>query len=244
MLDSGSQRSYLTEHAWKLHGLEPAKEQLLSIATFGSEREKPKVCPVVDVRMCLKGYPPMSLSLYVVPTICEPLVCQPISACVQRSKAFSGLDLADHSNGEGSLQVDMLIDSDFYWGLVTGSVCKIEGGPTAVHTKLGWVLSGPTFTEDSVSCSMNLTTTHVLRVEAQSLESENASLDEQLRVFWDLESLGIQEREKTLYDDFAGTASIMPLFNWSSMVRLYSRKISGSCLSRYNRPRNLLMLNR
>ena len=29
------------------------------------------------------------------------------------------------------------------------------------------------------------------------------SLDEQLRSFWELESLGIQEVEKTLYDDFA-----------------------------------------
>ena len=48
---------------------------------------------------------------------------------------------------------------------------------------------------------MNLTTTHVLWVEAQSLEFK--SMDEQLKSFWELESLGIQEREKTLYDDFA-----------------------------------------
>ena len=84
LFDSGSQRSYLTERAKKLLGLEPVEEQLLSIATFGSEKEKTKVCPIVDVRMCLKGYPPMSLLLYVVPTICEPLVCQPISACVKQ----------------------------------------------------------------------------------------------------------------------------------------------------------------
>ena len=135
----------------------------------------------------------MSLSLYVVPTICEPLVSQPITACVQQSKAFSGLDLAYHSDGESSLQVDMLIGSDYYWDIVTGSICKIEGGLTAVHTKLGWVLS--------VSCSVNLTTTHVLRVGSQLQEPR--SLDEQLRSFWELESLGIQKEEKTLYDDFA-----------------------------------------
>ena len=29
------------------------------------------------------------------------------------------------------------------------------------------------------------------------------SLDKQLRSFWELESLGIREVEKTLYDDFA-----------------------------------------
>ena len=161
LLDSGSQKSYLTERAKQLLGLESSREQILSIATFGSQKEQTKVCPVVDVRMCLKGYPPMSLSLYVVPTICEPLVSQPITACVQQSKAFSGLDLDDHSDGEGRLQVDMLIGSDYYWDIVTGRICKIDGGPTAVHTKLGWVLSGPTSARGSVSCSVNLTTTHV-----------------------------------------------------------------------------------
>jgi len=48
---------------------------------------------------------------------------------------------------------------------------------------------------------MHLTTTHVLRADAQ--QTESVGLDEQLRSFWELESLGIQEEEKTLYDDFA-----------------------------------------
>ena len=48
---------------------------------------------------------------------------------------------------------------------------------------------------------MNLTTTHVLRAETQELES--TALDEQLRSFWELESLGINKEEKTLYDEFA-----------------------------------------
>ena len=46
---------------------------------------------------------------------------------------------------------------------------------------------------------MNLVTTHVLQVDAQ--EEATVGLDEQLRSFWDLESPGLQEVEKTLYDD-------------------------------------------
>lgn len=75
LLNSGNQRSYLNERAKELLGLEPVEQQLLSIATFGSEREQTRVCPVVSVNMCLKGYFPMSLFLYVAPTICEPLGC-------------------------------------------------------------------------------------------------------------------------------------------------------------------------
>ena len=39
--------------------------------------------------------------------------------------------------------MDVLIGSDYYWYLVTGAVVPKEyGGPTAIHTKLEWVLSG------------------------------------------------------------------------------------------------------
>ena len=85
----------------------------------------------------------MLLSLYAIHTICEPLVSQPIDACVAQNKQFMSLDLADSSDGVSNLPVDLLIGSDYYWDLVTGSICKIDGGPTVVHTKLGWVLWVP-----------------------------------------------------------------------------------------------------
>ena len=43
---------------------------------------------------------------------------------------------------------------------------------------------------------MNLVTTHVLRFDTQP-----DPLNDQLRAFWELESLGIQPNEKTMYDD-------------------------------------------
>ena len=199
LFDTGSQKSYITERARSLLSLELSGEQQLSITTFGSNREQMKVCPIVNVGMQLKHCPPMLLMLYVVPTICEPLVSQPITACIERNSKFKGLDLADYS--DGSTTVDMLIGSDYYWDLVTGSICKGDGGLTAVHTKLGWVLSGPASAQDSVQCSMNLITTHVLRADTQM--PDTTGLDAQLRSIWELESLGIHEVEKTLYDDFS-----------------------------------------
>ena len=115
LFDSGSQRSYIMEQAQKLLALEPIGEQLLSIATFGSNKEQAKVCTIVNVGMCLKGYSPMSLCLYVVPTICDPLMSQPIAACIKNSISFKGLDFADYSDGKSSLRVDVLIGSDYYW---------------------------------------------------------------------------------------------------------------------------------
>ena len=79
----------------------------------------------------------MSLSLYTVSSICEPLSCQPITACVEADNHLLGLDLADTSEGNVQLPIDMFIGCDYYWDLDTGSICRNERGPTAIHTKLG-----------------------------------------------------------------------------------------------------------
>ena len=176
--------------------MDPGGEQQLSIAAFGSTRGGPKVCPIVNVGILLKGYPNMTLSLFVVPMICEPLIGQPINVCINQNPHLTGLELADWAEQGSKLEVDVLIGSDYYWDLVTGAVSKSTGGPTAIHTKLGWVLSGPITVKGPNQCSTNLVTTHVLRIDAQP-----DPLNDQLRAFWELESLGIHPNEKSMYDD-------------------------------------------
>ena len=136
LVDSGSQKSYINERARGQLALQPSGEQPLCIANFGSAREEPKVCPVVKIRMAGKGYPPMQLSLYVVPMICEPLVSQLISACARENQHLASLELADYSESEHSLEVDVLVASDYYWDLVTGGVCHGSDGSTAIHIVL------------------------------------------------------------------------------------------------------------
>lgn len=43
--------------------------------------------------------------------------------------------------GEGVRIKDVTL---LFWDIVTGCIYKIDGSSTAVHKKLGWVLSGPT----------------------------------------------------------------------------------------------------
>ena len=205
LFDSGSQRSYTTKRVMQQLQLRPSGEQTLAIATFGATQEKAKVCPIVSTGVCLKGYPNMVLSLHVVPTICEPLSYQPVTASIETHDQLMSLDLADSAEVNARLPVDVLIGCDHYWELVTGSVRRNERGPTAIHTKLGWVLCGPTDTplvEHTSSCTV---TTHSLRADSQPTCTETTQLSEQLRAFWELESLGIVEEEKTLYDEFAAT---------------------------------------
>ena len=123
--------------------------------------------------------------------------------CVSQHPHLSGLNLADASDKVLNMPIDMLVGSDYYWQLVTGNICRGASGPVAVHTKLGWVLSGPSSLENYRQCSTNLSVAHVLYSETHS--AEQCTLEDQLRAFWELEALGIQEEERTLFDDFASS---------------------------------------
>ena len=234
LLDSGSQKLYISEWTKGQLALQPTGEQRLCIATFGSTREGPEVCQIVTIGIVGKGYPHMQLSLYVVPMICEPLASQPIAACAKGNQHLASLELADYSQSDQDLEVDILVGSDYYGDLVMGGVSRGSSDPTAIHTKLGWVLSGPTCSREVDHCSMNLVTTHVLRIDTQ--QNDSKSLDETLQSFWDLESLGIREPEKTMYE-FANTIAFQ---DGRYMVSLPWKEFHGPLPNNYQLSYNWL----
>ena len=126
--------------------------------------------------------------LFTVPLIREPLNNQPINFCKAEYDHLTHLTLAD-SCGSGDAPLDILIGLDCYWQIVTSEVVKGRKGPTAVFTRLGWVISGPTGIPDQCTSSVNVITSHILRCDSQSNVGER--MDSTLRMFWELESLGI-----------------------------------------------------
>ena len=200
VLDTGSQHSYVTEEVRRNLALPSEGRQTMRIVTFGSQEEQLQACELVKLCVSLKGGCTQSLSLFSVPHICEPLMCQPLSFCPSRFEHLSGLDLADPTNGSSSLQVDVLIGSDQYWELTTGQARRGELGPVAIETKLGWVLSGPV---PAPSCHQTPTCliTHTLRID--SLSSQDAQiLDDQLKKFWSLESFGVAAADDPVLGEF------------------------------------------
>ena len=95
------------------------------------------------------------------------------------------------SDGTSSLEV---IGSDYYWSLVTGEVCRGNSGPIAIHTKLGWVLSGPTSLRDFI-------TTHVLRY--CNLNQNHCGTRCDRSGNWNLSAY--VDQKKTVHDEFVET---------------------------------------
>ena len=84
-----------------------------------------------------------------------------------------------------------------------GETVRGEHGPVAVRTRLGWVLSGPV-SPRSPGSSTNLVT-YVLNVGTVTQSDVNKGLQQQLRAFWELESIGICHDESSVSQRFEGS---------------------------------------
>ena len=156
--------------------------------TFGSNDLKTCACDIIRVGLATRDGMGQELELFTVPLVCHPLTAQPIDLCATKYQHLSSLDLTDFSNKDAPMEVDLLIGSDCYWTLVTGRVCRGEAGPVAIHTRLGWVLSGVAPTPGKLHAPHSCLTTHVLKVDATSPCSCLEKLDKVLHSFWKLES--------------------------------------------------------
>ena len=96
MMDSGSQRSYLTQRARDTLHLQTVARQRLAIAAFGSERAGPRLCEVIRVSVRTRAGEDKNIDLFVVPHICEAFTAQPIDKCLEHYPHILGLDLADN----------------------------------------------------------------------------------------------------------------------------------------------------
>ena len=195
IMDSGSQRTYVTSRLKESLRLPSERMESLHIKMFGSTEGRDATCEAVDLGLDTTDGEAFKLTALVVPFICNPLTSQPIDHARDH---LQGIDLADSANVGDTLEVDMLIGSDFYWSLVTGEVRRGSSGPTAIQTRVGWILSGPVC-RPGVSVNLTLTATHALRIDTHPVEH---NLDDQLRRFWELESLGVMKDEPSVYDKF------------------------------------------
>ena len=201
ILDSGSQRSYVTDMVRKNLALHTEQAETIVMKTFGCH-EKVQICDVV--KLAIKTATGMNLVLpfLVVPSICEPIAGQPITLARDTYPHLFGLNLADDSGRSESLAISILIGADHYWKLATGRVRRGKTGPTAIETVLGWVLSGPV---PGITCgetSTNLISAHALKLETSVLQCHDCDLDQRLKKFWDLETLGIKEGESQEWRQF------------------------------------------
>lgn len=139
LFDNGSQRSYVTDNLKSGLGLNSTKREMLHLNTFGEKTFRKQKCEVLTLFLENVNEETSRVCVVSFPTNCSPLLSR-VDAI--NYPHLHGLKLADFSDSEDS--IDVLIGSDYYWDFVTSEIVRGHFGPTAVNSKFGWLLSGPT----------------------------------------------------------------------------------------------------
>lgn len=202
-MDTGSQRSYITDNVRNQLTLSTVGKQCMTIVTFGTTKRDECICESVRVGLKVKYGQLKVLTLFPVSRICDPLTPHPLADTKEMYPHLSGLELTDDLGDAQELQVDILIRSDYYWQFITGQLQRGTSGPVAIQTCLLWVLSGPVSTPGHVNAPHSLMT-HSLQVTLHVPEAQQP-LEEIMKSFWELESFGIPATDRSLYDEFCDT---------------------------------------
>ena len=203
LLDSGSQRTYVTETlAEKLQHTRENEEEI-KLVTFMSDRPQTVKTTQTKLSIILNNGQHLDISANIVPVI---------SGTVQRKvlKLFPSknldhlvrsLEMADTIPLETeSSAVKLLIGSDYYLDIILSQKIEVQPGLYLLASKFGWILTGRTSEADSpinesnmliLTYGTNATKTNVFT----GLDDATASKPD-LEDFWNTESIGVYDNPK------------------------------------------------
>ena len=201
LLDSGSQRTYITETLARRLNLKMGDRDDIMLVTFGSEKPQRIRPPTTKLDIMLKDGSTLRINANVVPQIAGSIQRRPVN-----HKSFQNWEylwgefpLADDLPKEiETSSIDLLIGNDYYLDIILPQKIEVQTGLYMLGSKLGWILSGRT--SENVS---NITETGMLILtygtEIQRESSLLTCADKSLPLkptmedFWSLESIGIKD---------------------------------------------------
>ena len=181
LFDEGAQRSFITQKLADDIQIQHKGTEEINLATFGGSSQTLQRVPTATVSLKTSGRETIPIDVLIVPTIAASLSNMPPE--VTKLKYLKGLKLAHPVTQDGEFDISLLIGADPYWRIVQNHVVR-GNGPTAVKSKIGYLLSGP------IPGDSKQTQNTMLNVLTSSPDAAD------LEQFWKLESLGILHDEK------------------------------------------------
>ena len=197
LLDTGSQRTYITEQLAERLQLPIKGSETLTIYTFSSSKPRQLQTPVTELRLLTKDGSSLHLRVNVVPKITGTL--QRASFDTKNIEhLLKDITLADSiPTSKGAASIELLLGNDYYCDIFSGdiSIKQVIPGLNLMASKLGWILTGRVKSQEAQSApsvSMLTYTSSPIRAHlaTQELPIEHTTT---LEEFWKLETLGISE---------------------------------------------------
>ena len=194
LLDEGSQRTFISRRlATDLH-LQPVAHERLLLSGFAGESAGPQVYEITELTIDDQKSNSITLRAIIVGKTVNAL--DDSARRVTTLSHLRSLNLAHPATNKKSFPVDILIGADLYWNIV-GDKRPIRGpGPTAVASRIGYLMSGP--------CEQ-------VQVAQPNRRSaiDVAAMDEDMSKLWSLEAVGISYNNENLKEavDYAASPS-------------------------------------
>lgn len=182
LFDEGSQRSFATQVLIDKLQLQPHQTETIHLSAFGSTNPQMKKLSIANLQVITNTGTSVSITVLIVPSIATPLENTMKTSALTHLPYLKGLQLAHPVTRSDSFEISLLIGADHYWDLVGDHTVR-GNGPTAVSSKLGYLLSGP-ISPVNPQQPVN-TTTLVCMVTNHKQEEQN------LQNLWSIESIGI-----------------------------------------------------
>ena len=140
LLDEGAQTLFITKAlAAKLH-LKTDGEEIIHLASFGDQGRQVKHLKSATIYLETEGGGDLGIKVLVVPQIAAPIETQMNS--VANMTRLRELKLAHPVSANRLFDINSLIGADHYWDIVGDKVIR-GNGPTAMESKLGYLILGP-----------------------------------------------------------------------------------------------------
>ncbi|CAL8069059.1 unnamed protein product [Orchesella dallaii] len=176
LIDSGSQKSYVTESLAEEVGLHVLGSETVTHQLFGGEQSVKQHRRYKVYLQGTHGKFNCNFDVSDMPKICGPVNSIPKGSWLMEL-AQNQIDVSDVESGR---EIHVLIGADVAGKLMTGKKMELSCGPVAVETLLGWTLMGklPRASGPQRS-SMLVTSLHVNDADVSKL--------------WDLDAIGISD---------------------------------------------------
>ena len=181
MFDEGATRSFITTDLASKLNIKPDGYEMIALSTFADHTPQKKSLQRVTFALQTRDGP-QEMTALITPKISAPMRNMMKKPLVNLPH-LRNLALAHPISDANFYEVSVLIGVDYYWDFVEDKTIR-GPGPTAVQSKFGYLLSGPT----GMKTALPFADTTMLHVATNTWED-----DTKLQNFWDLETIGIKD---------------------------------------------------
>ena len=168
--------------------LRPVRKETINLAVFGNNSPSSQDFNIVKLNIKTQAGNYIQITAVVVPQISTPIRNMSVRD-INKFQHLQNIKLAHPPTDDTTSDITVLIGADYYWDIVENHT--IRGiGPTAVASKLGYLLSGPCYNNDIHQ------DTSTFFINAQPKQLDDISTR-----FWDLQSIGITDTREENKDD-------------------------------------------